>query len=50
VSLLGISDFLSAIDLGEVLERMTSSTKIQSAPPRFTAELLKNEHKAAVVE
>ncbi|KAH0808989.1 hypothetical protein GEV33_013801 [Tenebrio molitor] len=47
---ISISDFLSAIDLGEVLERMTSSTKIQSAPPRFTAELLKNEHKAAVVD
>ncbi|EFA09829.1 beta-alanyl-bioamine nonribosomal peptide synthetase ebony isoform X2 [Tribolium castaneum] len=47
---ISIGDFLSAIDLGEVLERMTSSNDIHCSPPTYTSELLKNEHKSAVLD
>ncbi|KAJ8986012.1 hypothetical protein NQ317_013896 [Molorchus minor] len=50
---IAIGDFISAMDLGEVLERMTSDTidaKLNTQPPSFSSELLKNEYKNAVLD
>lgn len=47
---LNIGDFISAIDFGEVLQRMTETTKILKEPPSFTSELLKPEFKLAVLD
>ncbi|KAG5894177.1 hypothetical protein JTB14_001871 [Gonioctena quinquepunctata] len=43
-----ISDFLSAVDLGEVLLRMTTDTKINTQAPSFSSELLQPHHKEIV--
>lgn len=45
-----IGDFISAMDFGEILQRMTEDTKIIKQPPSFAAELLKPEHKMPVLE
>lgn len=47
---LDIGDFISAIDFGEVLQRMTEDMKITKQPPSFTSELLKPQHKLSVLE
>lgn len=51
---LGISDFIAAIDLGEILERMSSEKqsfqKILTQPPMYTREMLQHEHKKDVIE
>nr|CAH7759240.1 unnamed protein product [Callosobruchus chinensis] len=46
----GIGDFISAIDLGEVLLRMISDTKVQAKPPTYSAELLKPGYKDIVMD
>ncbi|KAJ8964558.1 hypothetical protein NQ314_004860 [Rhamnusium bicolor] len=46
---INIGDFISAMDLGEILLRMTSDTKINTRPPSFSAYLLKPEYKEAVL-
>nr|QNH91384.1 ebony [Harmonia axyridis] len=35
---IGISDFIAALDLGEILERMTAGTVVDIRPPQFTAQ------------
>lgn len=45
---INIGDFISAIDFGEVLQRMTEDTIITKQPPSFQAELLNSQHKSAV--
>ncbi|XP_050294222.1 zwittermicin A synthase ZmaJ isoform X2 [Anthonomus grandis grandis] len=45
---INIGDFISAIDFGEILQRMTEDTIITKQPPSFTAELLRSEHKKVV--
>lgn len=50
VYVLDIGDFISAMDLGEVLERMTSDTKIDTHPPSFSSELLKDEFQPNILE
>lgn len=49
---ISISDFLSATDLGEVLERMdrNQNVTLYAKPPDYQIELLKDEHQAAVIE
>ncbi|XP_066261449.1 beta-alanyl-bioamine nonribosomal peptide synthetase ebony isoform X2 [Euwallacea similis] len=47
---INIGDFISAIDFGEVLQRMTEDTKITKQPPSFTSELLRPEHKLPVLD
>nr|ATB56363.1 Ebony2 [Leptinotarsa decemlineata] len=43
-----ISDFLSAVDFGEVLLRMTSDTKMNNQIDSFSSELLQPSHKNIV--
>ncbi|KAJ8964557.1 hypothetical protein NQ314_004859, partial [Rhamnusium bicolor] len=47
---INIGDFISAMDLGEILLRMTSGTKINTSPPSFSADLLKPGYKEAVLD
>nr|CAH7759239.1 unnamed protein product [Callosobruchus chinensis] len=47
---ISIGDFISAIDLGEVLLRMISDTKVQAKPPTYSAELLKPGYKDIVMD
>ncbi|CAG9772921.1 unnamed protein product [Ceutorhynchus assimilis] len=47
---INIGDFISAIDFGEVLQRMTEDTIIMKQPPSYTMELLKNDHKNSVLD
>uniref|UniRef100_A0AAR5Q839 AMP-dependent synthetase/ligase domain-containing protein n=1 Tax=Dendroctonus ponderosae TaxID=77166 RepID=A0AAR5Q839_DENPD len=47
---ISIGDFISAIDFGEVLQRMTEDTKIMKQPPSFAAELLKPDYKTPVLD
>lgn len=51
---ISITDFIAAIDLGEVLERMTQDKKdqshIMSHPPAYISEILKDEHKDDVFD
>ncbi|CAH1976278.1 unnamed protein product [Acanthoscelides obtectus] len=41
----GIGDFISAMDLGEILLRMTSDTKVYTQPPAYFSEPLKPGYK-----
>ncbi|KAJ8918616.1 hypothetical protein NQ315_013122, partial [Exocentrus adspersus] len=47
---INIGDFISAMDLGEVLVRMTSDTKINTKPPSFSSEHLKPGYKEVVLD
>ncbi|KAL1506202.1 hypothetical protein ABEB36_005604 [Hypothenemus hampei] len=47
---INITDFISAIDFGEVLERMTENTIVKKQPPSFTSEMLRPEHKLSVLD
>lgn len=49
---ISISDFLSATDLGDVLERMdrNHNVTISAKLPDYEMELLKDEHQTAVIE
>ncbi|CAH0555248.1 unnamed protein product [Brassicogethes aeneus] len=47
---INVGDFISAMDLGEILERMTSETKIDTQPPRFSSDLLKPAHRSQVLD
>lgn len=47
--IIGISDFIAALDLGEVLERMTAGTVVNIQPPQFTAHSCKSSDKELVI-
>ncbi|XP_018568645.1 uncharacterized protein LOC108908938 [Anoplophora glabripennis] len=47
---INIGDFIAAMDLGEILLRMTSDTKIKTQPPSFSSELLQPGYKDIVLD
>lgn len=47
---ISIGDFIAAMDLGEVLERICSGTKIETEPPAFTAHMLSDDVKEIVLD
>ncbi|KAF5303145.1 hypothetical protein FQR65_LT08308 [Abscondita terminalis] len=51
---ISIGDFIAAVDLGEVLDRMSPEKQEQpiliTQPPCYSAELLQDEHKKDVIE